>query len=371
MNREILIGDVLEKIKEIPDETIDCEITSPPYWGLRDYGIEDQWGLESDFNSYLGKLRKLMVELKRVLKPTGSCWINMGDTYAGGKAHFDFEQKALDQKKYYSDDSIKDRQFVGQKKDQIEAKSLYGIPERFYTQCIDDGWIARNFIPWIKPAHMPASVTDRFTNMWEKVFFFVKNQKYYFDLDAVREDPITRTDSIKPKREKKNQTLFPVEEEESDLKQDNTPMADGKPDPTKKGFNQRWNDAKNAENRKWFNVPGQTPHTVNVRHSGGYYEDGTSANNPKGKNPGDVFVINPRPFPDAHFATFPFDLPLFILKCACPSNGIVLDPFFGSGTVGLAAEMLGINWIGIELNPEFVELAKERLEIYRNQRLIC
>jgi len=356
MNRQILIGDVLEKMKEIPDQSIDNVTTSPPYWGLRDYGLEDQWGLEPDFNSYLDKLRKLMFELKRVLKETGSCWINLGDTYAGGRAHFDFEQKDTDQKKYYSDQSIKDRQFTGIKKDHIGAKSLYGIPERFYTQCIDDGWLARNFIPWIKPAHMPASVTDRFTNMWERVFFFTKNQQYYFDLDAVREDPITRTDSIKPKKEQKNQTLFPgSEEQENDLKQDNTPMADGKPDPTKKGFNDRWRDARNAENRKYTKVPGQTSHTVNVRQTGGYYEDGTSANHPKGKNPGDVFVINPRPFPKAHFATFPYDLPLFILKCACPKGGTVLDPFFGSGTVGIAAEMLGINWIGIKLDLCFVE----------------
>ena len=193
MNRQILVGDVLEKIKEIPVESIDCIITSPPYWGLRDYGVPGQWGMEEDFKDYLFKMMQLMNRLKQVLKKTGTVWINLGDTYAGGIAHFDFEQKDTNKEKFYSEESIKERQYVGQKKNHIANKSRYGIPERFYTKCIDAGWIARNHIPWYKSNSMPQSVKDRFTNKWESVFFFVKQQKYYFNLDAVRVKALSET----------------------------------------------------------------------------------------------------------------------------------------------------------------------------------
>ena len=138
MNRTILQGDVLEKIKEIPGKSIDVVISSPPYWGLRDYGVEGQLGLEPDFNDYLNTMQKIMDEIKHVLKDTGTCWINLGDTY--------------------------------------NNKSLVGIPERFYINCIDNGWIARYHIVWTKNNCMPSSVKDRFTNKWESVFFFTKQQ---------------------------------------------------------------------------------------------------------------------------------------------------------------------------------------------------
>ncbi|SVE64606.1 uncharacterized protein METZ01_LOCUS517460, partial [marine metagenome] len=159
MNRKILEGDIFDKIKEIPDKSIDTIITSPPYWGLRDYGVDGQFGLEPDFKDYLSKMQKVMVELWRVLKDTGSCWVNLGDTYSMGK----------------------------------NAKSRVGIPERFYINCIDSGWIARNHLVWTKNNAMPSAVKDRFTNKWESIFFFVKQQKYYFDLDAVREKSLTET----------------------------------------------------------------------------------------------------------------------------------------------------------------------------------
>jgi site-specific DNA-methyltransferase (adenine-specific) len=182
-NRTILQGDVLGKLLEIPDKSIDCIISSPPYWGLRDYDVDGQWGLEPDFRDYLENLRKLMHELKRVLKDTGTCWINLGDTYSGGNAHSDWNNTTIGPPRNPKFDSIK--------KDHLQSKTRFGIPERFYINCIDDGWIARNHIPWIKSNAMPSSVKDRFTNKWESIFFFAKKQKYYFNLDAVREKPIT------------------------------------------------------------------------------------------------------------------------------------------------------------------------------------
>ena len=191
MSRQILHGDVLKKLVEIPDETFDTIISSPPYWGLRDYGVEGQIGLEPDFRDYLKIMGNIMDQLKRVLKSTGTCWINLGDTYSaqpvgkfngGGK---EFSGRNMDA---VFASGIVDKTGQG-----VKEKSRMGIPERFYIQCIDNGWIARNHIPWYKSNSMPSSVKDRFTNKWESIFFFAKAQKYYFNLDAVREKTITES----------------------------------------------------------------------------------------------------------------------------------------------------------------------------------
>ena len=407
MNREILVGDVLEKIKEIPDKTIDCVITSPPYWSLRDYSVEGQWGLEPDFHQYLAKMGRLMDELRRVLKDTGTCWINLGDTYsttsggmrdmANGKPNhhgmIDYDKNKGFQSALKIDQS---KQRSG-----LKPKCRIGIPERFYINCIDSGWIARNNIVWSKNNTMPSSVKDRFTNKYESVFFFVKQQKYYFNLDAVREKSI-----VPPKP-------FNVRVRDS--------------------HTQRFLQGATEQEKLAHNKKGERKcdsQTISKTHNGIYDEDG--------KNPGDLFQINTKPYKEAHFATFPPELPTKILKCGCPDKvckkckkpvepikktipnkdrlthteqseinekrgmidqtkrtrwtggdvpiaeyeiigytdcgcnagfepGIVLDCFFGSGTVGEAAEKLGLQWIGIELNKEYVKLAKKRLGPYLNQ----
>ena len=384
-NRTILQGDVLAKLKEIPDGIIDCIISSPPYWGLRDYGVDGQLGLESDFRQYLEKMSVIMDELKRVLKKTGTCWINLGDTYSssvtgsfngGGK---EFEGRNMS--------GVESSGNLDKSKLGIIPKSRFGIPERFYINCIDSGWIARNHIPWYKSNSMPSSVKDRFTNKWESVFFFAKEQKYYFNLDAVREKTITEskpfnirvrenitghaqaklgdrswnaTDEEK-ERYNRDGTIKQYPENSNvsrlhkDRKQDSTLGVDGKPKANYAGFNDRWKSRKQAID--------------NGEHFSPLHYRGKEEYNPNGKNPGDVFFINPRPFPEAHFATFPVDLPLKILKCACPKDGMVLDPFFGAGTVGVAAEQLGLNWMGIELNEEYIKIARKRLEPFLNEKL--
>lgn len=436
-NRTILQGDVLDKLKEISDESIDCIISSPPYWGLRDYGVDGQLGLEPDFRDYLKIMSNIMDELKRVLKKTGSCWINLGDTYAGGPVGSfngggkEFEGRDMS--------GVESSGKLDKTKLTIFPKSRFGIPERFYIQCIDDGWIARNHIPWYKSNSMPSSVKDRFTNKWESIFFFVKEQKYYFNLDAVREKTTTESKPFNVRvrdtkrglvQEKLTGGMTEDEDQnyndKGELKQDNTKGADGKPIPTYKGFNERWNN----KSQDQF-----TKRKLEMRAVGGDHD--SCMNDTRGKNPGDVFFINPKPFAEAHFATFPVDLPLKILKCACPSqvckkcskprnpiskatpeyqkaldnikglesgnlttgyqnyknetpaltasyqiigwtdcgcnagfeSGIVLDPFFGAGTVGVVAEMLGLQWCGIELNEEYIKIARNRLEPYLNNKL--
>lgn len=351
LNRQILQGDVLEKLTEIENEEIDVIIDSPPYWGLRDYGVEGQLGLEPDFRDYLKTMSKIMQECKRVLKKTGTCWINLADTYCS------------------------------KSQNNISEKSLFGIPARFYIDCIDNGWIARNFIPWVKANSMPQSAQDRFTNKWEPVFFFAKERKYYFNLDAVRESFLT---DVSPKNKAPmdgTQVTFGPEEETDEeylkntsskypqddnsnghrlgmtrnkkRKQDSTLGADGKPKANYKNFNENW---------KKIIETGRYGDDKENRSRVAAYMNSNTGGNINGKNPGDVFNINPRPFPEAHFATFPIDLPLKILKCACPKDGIVLDPFFGAGTVGVAAEMLGLQWVGIELKQEYIDIARKRLE---------
>ena len=215
MNRQIFQGDVLEQLVQFPDGSIDCIISSPPYWGLRDYSVEGQLGLEPDFHDYLNKMQTIMDELKRVLKNTGTCWINLGDTYAGGGGHavpqtIQAANRKSRMPENYEQDPGKAK-FRGKM-----GKSRFGIPERFYINCIDSGWIARNHIIWTKNNSMPSSVKDRFTNKWESVFFFSKNKKYYFDLDAVREPTITSTKpfNVRVRDSKKQRYLQGATDEE-------------------------------------------------------------------------------------------------------------------------------------------------------------
>lgn len=313
LNKRILVGDVLEKLREIPDESIDCVVTSPPYWRLRDYEVKGQMGNEETFQEYLGKLDSMMVELKRIVKSTGSVWINLGDSYNS-------------------------------------EKSLNCIPDEFKINCRNAGWKVRNHVIWQKPNAMPSSVKDRLSSKYESIFFFVKSKKYYYDLEAIR---IPMKTVLSSGGEVKENYL---DLKKKFLKQDNVKKADGTIDQTKKGFNDRWRKHKEGSNY------GNAEQKIQEQRDAGKHHDlGLSKLDGK-KNPGDVWEINTKPFPEAHFATFPPELPRRIIKCACPKDGIVLDPFMGSGTTAMVAEELGRKWIGIELNGEYVNIIKKRLE---------
>ena len=391
--RQILIGDVLEQLERLPKNSFDCIVTSPPYWGIRDYGIEGQWGLEPDFKDYLFKLKVLMRGLRRVLKPTGSCWINIGDTYGGTTMHADWSSisPSFDAKRFKE----------GGFKTNIskpKKKSRLGIPSRFLIQCMDDvirhpesnkllddySWILRNDIPWEKPNAMPSSIQDRLTNRWEAVFFFVKEPKYYFNLDAIRipfihppkknKFNLRVRDSDKPKYlqkatekerkayDKKSNIIRLGKFRDEQRKQDNFIKPDGKPDPTKKGFNKRWSTGSGWDRNGNCLGCGKPK----SKHKSGHNKNigaGDTADytpcNPKGKNPGDILRITSKPFKHAHFATFPPELPEFILKCSCPPGGRVLDPFMGAGTTAKVAEKLGLKWLGIEIKKEYCDIALE------------
>ena len=305
---KIINGNSLEVLKTIPDNSIDCCITSPPYWGLRDYGHEEQLGSEKHFKDFVINLSNVFDEVQRVLKPTGTCFINLGDTYGGSGSgttkNADTSKYVENSKQVYvlPNGTSKASQFRGT----AMNKSLCMIPERFAIEMIDRGWCLRNQIIWHKPNQMPSSAKDRFTVDFEKVFFFVKQPTdYYFE-----------------------QQLEPYTE----------PL-------------DRW-----AGQMVRGNYKTKTEQFAVQERNGRDMRP-----NPEGKNMRTVWSINTEPSTEAHFATYPQRLVERMLKAGCPENGIVLDPFFGSGTTGVYARKVNRNFVGIELNPEYVKIAENRL----------
>ncbi len=278
---KIFHGDVSEKIKYIPDDSIDCIITSPPYWQLRDYEVAGQLGLEDTVEEYLEKLIEIFDECWRILKNTGTVFVNMGDTYSNGRTG-------------------------------IKRKSKMMIPERFAIAMIERGWILRNEIIWHKPNVVPEAVQDRFTNDFEKIFFFTKNEKYYFEKQYEEFSKKTLTafkDGIIPTGKKK---ILSAGESKTAMRKIAKP----------------WKAALNE----------------------------------KGRNMRTVWKIATKGIPEAHFATFPEELVKRCIFSGCPENGIVLDPFLGSGTTLKVARQFNRNGIGIELKKEYINIAKQRIK---------
>jgi DNA modification methylase len=307
----IIQGDCLTEIKKLPDESVNCCVTSPPYWALRDYGVEGQLGLEPTFQEYITKLCDIFDEVKRVLRKDGTCWVNIGDTYfAKPKSS---ESGGLQNKSYGTKNSshgykAKGEQYKENRK-HYQDKSLCQIPSRFAIEMTNRGWILRNEIIWYKPNCMPSSVKDRFTVDFEKIFFFIKNKKYAFETQY---EPHAEV-SIKARGAKLNQTT---------------------------------------------NI-GAGMSAVNVQL--GNEPRGNRFVPEQGRNKRCVWRITTKPYKEAHFAVFPEDLVETPIKAGCPESGTVLDPFCGSGTTGVVAKKLNREFIGIELNPEYIKLAEQRI----------
>ena len=342
---ELKIGNVLDKLKMIESDSVDCICTSPPYYGLRKYKAPEVWwdtnkqighsatepnnycecgawlgqlGLEPDYRMYLNHMLKVTAELKRVLKPTGTLWLNMGDTYNGNK-------------KGKTDNIVSDHAKEGQAglvksaSPFMQEKSLMQLPARLSIRMADEqGWILRNTLIWHKRNHMPGSVKDRLTNSYEYVFFFTKQKRYFFNLDAVRVPVKFPEDVARRMHQDKQANVNPFNKGTDAVRH------------TKQDL---------AHNRT------------------GTYNDPlhTKPLNPLGKNPGDVLELSTMPFKGSHFAVFPPKLPEFCIKAGSPENGVVLDPFAGSGTTMMVARQLGRSAIGIEISPEYAELIKKRL----------
>lgn len=300
----ILIGDVREKLRELDDNSINCVVTSPPYWGLRDYGQDGQIGLEQEPEEYIANMVDVFKEVKRVLRDDGTLWLNIGDSYSGsgkgpagnlGKKH---NERHLENKT------------GGLVPKGTKPKDLVGIPWMLAFALRADGWYLRQDIIWAKPNVMPESVRDRCTKSHEYLFLLTKSPKYYYDHVAIKE-PVS----------------------EVSLKRAQSGWKSNRPS-AKAG-----------------------PNGVDVEQMG------TRFVNPEGRNKRDVWFIPTASFKGAHFAVMPERLVEPCILAGCPEGGVVLDPFFGSGTVGVVATKHNRKYIGVELNPEYVEIAKKRLNI--------
>jgi site-specific DNA-methyltransferase (cytosine-N4-specific) len=303
----------LETLRKMPDEFLDCVITSPPYWQLRDYGYDGQWGLEPTFDEYLEHLWQMMAEIHRVLKPTGTIWINLGDSYSTQSG----TNLALARGKNYQSDStyLVNRGESGKllKPKNLPNKCLLLIPHRFAIGCIDRGWILRNDVIWAKRNGMPESVTDRFSKKHEFVFFMVKQEKYYFDLDSVR-----------------------GKNSESSLKR------------IEYGWKSNHDSIGKIDTDKM----------------------GERFCNPKGKNPGDVsdfWDIMTKPSSNEHYAAYNNELIRKPILAGCPEGGIIYDPFMGTGSTAEAALRANRKFIGSEMSEKYCKIAEERLHPFLSQ----
>jgi len=343
--------DCLEGLKLLDDNSIDCCVTSPPYWGLRDYGLEPcifggseecqhefpddeirklrtkpgenaqcgntlkevagrtlnngaicfkcgawrgQLGLEPTPEMYVSHITDIFREVMRKLKPEGTLWLNLGDSYCGTGSKGEYKDPK------YSDGRNGQKVALNNKITGLKSKDLVGIPWMVAFALRDDGWYLRQDIIWHKPNPMPESVTDRCTKAHEYIFLFSKSQHYYYDNEVIKEKTLT---------------------------QDNT--------------------NRDRDNTRLNNTPGRTKMA------------GLKTNNYEKRNKRSVWTVTTQPFKEAHFAVFPPKLIEPCILAGCPKDGVVLDPFMGSGTTAMVAIQNSRNYIGFELNPEYIKIADE------------
>lgn len=321
--------DCFTGLRKLPDNSVDCCVTSPPYFNLRDYGVDGQIGLEDTPEEYILRMVEVFNEVRRVLKPAGTLWLNIGDSYAGsGRGAGDTKRS-----------SAKQRGNVGSwagdihkpfKSEEIKPKDLIGIPWMLAFALRADGWYLRQDIIWNKRNTMPESVADRCTKTHEYIFLLSKSPRYYFDAESIAE-----------------------------------PVADS----TLQRISQNIDGQKGSDR-----VPGKTNGPMKAaipRYEGKKYtkdpevfyrtKRGNAYNYRPKRNERSVWELSTARCKEAHFATYPEKLVQPCILAGCPEGGIVLDPFMGSGTTGLVAKKLGRIYIGFELNPDYAKMAERRI----------
>lgn len=311
---QILQGDCREVLKTLPECSVHCCVTSPPYFGLRDYGCAGQIGLESTPDAYVAELVAVFREVKRVLRDDGTLWLNLGDSYAGsGKGRWGDGNSYATGKQATSKGTTQGN-LVKSATPDCKPKDLIGIPWRVAFALQADGWYLRQDIIWHKPNPMPESVTDRCTKAHEYIFLLAKSPRYYYDADAVKEQ---QTESTVAR--------------------------------AAYGWNGRTDDNSNgARTGSTFKRMAESGEKIGTIPSDGL------------RNKRSVWTVSTKPYREAHFATFPPDLIQPCIRAGCPAGGTVLDPFGGSGTTGEVAASEGRKAILIELNPQYVKLAQGR-----------
>jgi len=309
----IYIGDCIESLKSMPEKSVHTCVTSPPYWGLRDYGHDGQIGLEDTPEDYVAKIVEVFREVRRVLRDDGTLWLNLGDSYAsnwgmGAKrksSWWSTRSEDLEGKGWGTvETAIPPNSFKPGRPDRLKVKDLVGIPWRVAFALQADGWYLRQDIIWHKPNPMPESVTDRCTKAHEYIFLLAKSARYYYDAEAVKES------------------------------------ASSAPTKPRDKSSEGWHDGCGTNNC-------QTGERI-------WGDTGT-------RNRRSVWTVTTKSYKGAHFATFPEELIEPMILAGSSNDGLVLDPFSGSGTTGAVALRLGRNFVGCELNPEYVKLAESRI----------
>lgn len=301
MSWAIHLGDAKKTLQQLESSTVNTIVSSPPYYGLRDYGMDEQIGLEETPEQYIQNLVEVFRESKRLLRDDGTLWVNIGDSYCGYKGENYLKDKS--RSRLQSKTTTPKSHNIGTPHTSgVKNKDLIGIPWMLAFALRADGWYLRQDIIWSKPNPMPESVTDRCTKSHEYIFLLSKSNKYYYNADAIKEPTVT-FDSNKRDR----------------------------------------------DNSRLNNVPGRTRMA------------GLTTNNYEKRNKRSVWEITTKPYTGAHFATYPVELITPCILAGSPVNGIVLDPFCGAGTTGVAAINNQRNFIGIELNPEYKAIAENRL----------
>lgn len=328
-----------ESMAAIPDASVHCCVTSPPYFGLRDYGVEGQIGLEASLAEYVDRLVDVFREVRRVLRDDGTLWLNLGDSYY---THVRGSDSGWDKSRLTNPSRIQKAQAAalsGRAKSSGEAKEkdLLGVPWAVAFALRADGWWLRDAIVWAKPNPMPSSVDDRCTPSYETVFMLAKSARYFADMDAVRQ-PATAASIAR-------------------LSQPGWEQQRGS---DRANCGAKTNGPMKAVARE---KTARDPNVGGLRQAPEPGEDGAFSVMPDGSlgaNMRNVWTIATTPYADAHFATFPRELPSRCIRIGSPEGGIVLDPFMGSGTTAEAAEALGRRWVGYEINPEYHTLIAER-----------
>jgi site-specific DNA-methyltransferase (adenine-specific) len=298
----IITGDCLSILPTLPNHSMNCCVTSPPYFGLRDYGHDGQIGLEPTPDEYVSKMVQVFREVHRVLRDDGTLWLNLGDSYnsPGPSNHGKSKEVHRGTGVDAWTQGIATKRVKG-----LKPKDLMGIPWRVAFALQADGWWLRQDIIWHKPNPMPESVTDRCTKAHEYIFLLSKSDRYYFDCESIKEESKSSSEGI------------------------------------------RFGGSKYGDN----NDPKHATKSGNVSKE---YDKA---------NKRSVWTVCTKPFRGAHFATFPPDLIYPCIMAGCPANGVVLDPFNGSGTTGMVALQNGRRYVGIELNPQYVALSMERMGV--------
>lgn len=303
-NAELLTGDSLSVLKTLPEKSIQCCVTSPPYYGLRDYQIDGQIGLEETPDEYVNKLVDIFREVKRVLKDNGTLWMNLGDSYAGSGKGAMADGSVVGGGKQKTNKGTQigtfKKSIIG---DGLKPKDLMGIPWMVAVAVRADGWYLRQDIIWSKPNAFPESVKDRFTKAHEYIFLLSKSQKYYFDAQAVAEPTVTKDKTIRDR-----------------------------------------------DSTRLNNTPGRSK------------MGGLKTNNYEMRNKRSVWTVNTKPFLGSHFAVFPPELITSCILAGSKPDDVILDPFNGAATTGIVALKHGRKYIGIDLNPEYIVLSEKRLK---------